>query len=100
MEADMTLCAAVLQLLCDGFGKDDPVSRREACLALCESLESYDRVMERLAAQFLLDIVYIPNRSTGREMLFPVLHYGTLKLVRAKSAGHVLSANLAPMRRQ
>jgi hypothetical protein len=31
MEADMTMCAAVLQLLCDGFGKDDPVSRRDAC---------------------------------------------------------------------
>lgn len=100
MEADMTLCAAVLKLLCDGFGKDDPISRREACLTLCESPESYNRVIERLAAQFLLDIVYVPNRSNGKEMLFPVLHYGTVKLVRATSAEVVLRSNMSPLRRQ
>lgn len=100
MEADMTLCAAVLKLLCEGFGKDDPVSRRDACLAICDSLESYDRVIERLAAQFLLDIVYVPNRTTSKELLFPVLHYGTVKLVRASSAENVLTANLSPLRRQ
>lgn len=100
MEADMTMCAAVLQLLCDGFGKDDPVSRRDACLTLCGSLESYDRAIERLAAQFLLDIVYVPNPTTGKKMLFPVLHYGTVKLVRASSAENVLRANLSPLRRQ
>ncbi|EPK3183951.1 hypothetical protein L8P14_05325 [Enterobacter kobei] len=100
MEVDMTLCVAVLKLLCDGFGKDDPISRREACLTLCESPERYDRVIERLAAQFLLDIVYVPNRTTGKEMLFPVLHYGTVKLVRASSAENVLTANLSPLRRQ
>ncbi|HGH3375919.1 TPA: hypothetical protein ACJILP_000600 [Enterobacter ludwigii] len=100
MEADMTMCAAVLQLLCDGFGKDYPVSRREACLTLCESPESYDRVLERLASQFLLDIVYVPNRTTGKDTLFPVLHYGTVKLVRASSAENVLIANLSPLRRQ
>ncbi|HDR2401444.1 TPA: hypothetical protein QCH81_002189 [Enterobacter bugandensis] len=100
MEADMTMCAAVLQLLCDGFGKDDPISRREACLTLCESPESYERVIERLAAQFLLDIVYVPDRSNGKEMLFPVLHYGTVKLVRATSAEEVLQSKMLPLRRQ
>ena len=100
MEADMTLCAAVLKLLCDGFGKDDPISRREACLTLCESPENYDRVLERLAAQFLLDIVYVPSRSNGKEMLFPVLHYGTVKLVRAASAEEVLQSSMSPLRRQ
>ncbi|KML23291.1 hypothetical protein VL10_12815 [Leclercia adecarboxylata] len=100
MEAEMTMCAAVLQLLCDEFGKDDPVSRRAACLTLCESQESYNRVLERLAAQYLLDIVYVPNRSTGKEMLFPVLHYGTVKLVRASSAERILQSNISPLRRQ
>lgn len=100
MEADMTMCAAVLQLLCDGFGKDDPVSRRAACLTLCESQESYNRILARLAAQFLLDIVYVRNRFTGKEMLFPVLDYGTVKLVRASSPESVLQSNVSPLRRQ
>lgn len=100
MEDDLTLCAAILQILCNGFGKDDPISRRSTCLALCGTEESYNHVIERLASQSLLDIVYVPNRATGYEILFPVLHYGTLKLVRSSSAENILLVNLSPLRRQ
>lgn len=101
MEEDLTLCIAVLTALCGGFGKDDPVSRRATCLGLCDNdEETYNKVIERLASQFLLDVVYVPNQSTGREILFPALHYGTLKLVRASGAEAVLRSNLAPLRRQ
>lgn len=100
MEASLTLCAAVLTTLCEGLGKDNPVSRRAACMVLCETDEIYNQVIERLASQFLLDIVYVPNSATGRDILYPVLHYGTLRLVRASGAEYVLKANLAPLRRQ
>jgi hypothetical protein len=100
MEADLLLCAGVLQVLCNGFGKDDPISRRAACLELCDSEERYNAVIKRLASQSLLDIVYVPNRTTNHETLYPVLHYGTLRLVQLSSAENVLRANLAPLRRQ
>jgi hypothetical protein len=100
MEDNLTLCVAVLTTLCEGLGKDDPISRRAACLALCETEGRYNQVIERLASQFLLDVVYVPNTTTGREVLYPVLHYGTLRLVSSLGAEHVLKSNLAPLRRQ
>jgi hypothetical protein len=82
---DDVYVAKFLELLCRWVGKDDPVTRREACLAICRSEERYCRILQELASRFLIDIVSIPDMRTKKEILYPVLHYGTLKLVNASS---------------
>lgn len=100
MEAGLALCAAVLKTLCEGFGEDNPVSRRAACLRLCETEVKYNQVIEKLASKGLLDVVHVPNAVSGQQTLYPILHYGTLRLIKASTAEHVLVSNISPIRRQ
>lgn len=90
MEVDMKICAEILQTLCDGFARDNPVIRRELCIGIAGSEKTFTAAIHHLAQKSLIDIVSIPAGIEGNITEFPVLHEKAYKRVKAHGVKIVL----------
>ncbi|MEG5883745.1 hypothetical protein UXP46_00540 [Enterobacter ludwigii] len=90
MEIDMKICAEILQSLCDGFARDNPVARRELCIEIAGSEKIYTAALHHLAQKSLIDIASIPTGKNGTPTDFPVLYEKAYKRVKEHGAKIVL----------
>jgi hypothetical protein len=91
MEIDMKVCAEILQSLCDGFARDNPVIRRELCIEIAGSEKIYTAAIHHLARKSLIDIASIPTAKDDAPTEFPVLHEKAFKRIKEHGVDIVLN---------